>query len=333
MYVFNPIENVIRKRQKTRREIRRLRDYVIRLESQKNTHGAQIVDLKSRSMENNIIISGLEEKVTERRASDNLPNIIRNLFFTELEMKDADADNLQINKLFRMGDFDPRRKYLRPVCVQFYDKSHKDLVMSRVKILKNKRSPIRIAQQQPDETREKRKQLYQVQKQYTDRNIETKIKGDKLIFTQSNSIYRDKVGARPTADEVITCDDVTKEVFPGKSMEDNGNRFIAHSSAVDSYKQVRRSIVEIMRVDGVPSATHNVYAYRFVSSDGTIHEGYDDDGEHGAGRQLLRTLADNDVKNALVVVLRWYGSKIGPRRFANNIETGLSAAKKLPVSV
>lgn len=94
------------------REIRRLRDYVIRLESQKNTHGAQIVDLKSRSMENNIIISGLEEKVTERRASDNLPNIIRNLFFTELEMKDADADNLQINKLFRMGDFDPRRKYL-----------------------------------------------------------------------------------------------------------------------------------------------------------------------------------------------------------------------------
>lgn len=109
-------------------------------------------------MENNIIISGLEEKVTERRASENLPNVIRNLFITELEMKDADADILQINKLFRMGDFDPRRIYPRPVCVRFYDKSHKDLVMSRVKILKNKRSPIRIAQQQADEIREKRKQ-------------------------------------------------------------------------------------------------------------------------------------------------------------------------------
>lgn len=87
-------------------------------------------------------------------------------------------------------------------------------------------------------------------------------------------------------------------------MEDNGNRFIAHSSAVDTYKQVRRSIVEIMRVDGVPSATHNVYAYRFVSPDGTIHEGYDDNGEHVAGRQQLRTLPDNEVKNALVVVFR-----------------------------
>lgn len=47
---------------------------------------------------------------------------------------------------------------------------------------------------------------------------------------------------------------------------------------------------------------HNVYTYRFVSSYGTIHEGFDDDGEHGAGKQLLRTLTDNEIKNVLVVV-------------------------------
>lgn len=87
-----------------------------------------------------------------------------------------------------------------------------------------------------------------------------------------------------------------------------GSSHIPHS--VDSYKQVRRSIIEIMRIDGVQGATHNVYAYRFVISDGTIHEGFDDDGEHDAGRQLLRTLPDNEEKNALVVVSRWYGSKI-----------------------
>lgn len=73
-----------------------------------------------------------------------------------------------------------------------------------------------------------------MQKQIADRNIDTKIKGEKLIFTQSNSIYRYKVGTRPTADEVITFDDVTKEEFPEKSMVDNGNRFIAHSTAVYS---------------------------------------------------------------------------------------------------
>lgn len=51
-----------------------------------------------------------------------------------------------------------------------------------------------------------------------------------------------------------------------------------------------------MRIDGVASATNNVYAYRIVISDGTIHEGFDGNGEHGAGRQLLRTLTDNEIK-------------------------------------
>lgn len=58
---------------------------------------------------------------------------------------------------------------------------------------------------------------------------------------------RNRVGARSTAYEVITCDDITKEVFPGKSMEDNGDRFIAHSTTVYFYEQIRRTKVEIMK--------------------------------------------------------------------------------------
>lgn len=64
-------------------------------------------------MEKNIIISRLEYKVAEIRASKNLHNVIRNLFITELEMMDADSDNLQINKLFHNGDFDPRKKIFK----------------------------------------------------------------------------------------------------------------------------------------------------------------------------------------------------------------------------
>ncbi|XP_062592440.1 uncharacterized protein LOC134253871 [Saccostrea cucullata] len=147
----------------------------------------------------------------------------------------------------------------------------------------------------------------------------------KLIFTQSNSIYREKVGSLPTADEVISSDAVKITVNPGKSIEDNGNRFMAHSTQVDSYKQIKRSLVEIMRIETVPSASHNVYAYRFTSSDGIIHEGSNDDGEHGAGRLLLKMLAENEVNNVLVVVSRWHGNNIGPRRFSHIKEAGLSA--------
>ena len=96
---------------------------------------------------------------------------------------------------------------------------------------------------------------------------------------------------------------------------------------MDSFKTVRKSLLEIMRLDSIPSASHNVYAYRFTSTDGTTHKGSDDDGEHGAGRSLLNTLRDNEIENSLVVVSRWFGEKIGPRRFTHIKTVGLSAAK------
>ncbi|XP_062569456.1 uncharacterized protein LOC134231515 [Saccostrea cucullata] len=288
---------------KMERELNRLKDYVVKLEYRVNTQNSQIIDLKSRSMENNIIISGLEEKGPERKSPENLANILRNVFISEMEMEEATVNELRINKLFRMGEYDVQRKFPRPICVQFSDKTQKDL------------------------------QLYEVQKKYAERSIESKIKGDKLVFTQSNSVYREKVGPLPTADEVITDDVVNTAVSTGKSIEDNGNRFIAHATQVDSYKQIKKSLVDIMRVETVPSASHNIYAYRFSSSDGVVHEGSNDDGEHGAGRLLLKTLADNEINNALVVVSRWHGNNIGPRRFSHIKEAGLGAAKKLPVSV
>jgi hypothetical protein len=45
-------------------------------------------------------------------------------------------------------------------------------------------------------------------KKSSERQIEIKVKVDKLFFTQSNSVYRDKVGSRPKADGVITSDQV-----------------------------------------------------------------------------------------------------------------------------
>lgn len=91
--------------------------------------------------------------------------------------------------------------------------------------------------------------------------------------------------------------------------------------------------MEVMRINTISSASHNIYAYRFTSPDGSTHEGSDDDGEFGAGRALLKTLIDNEVTNALVVVSRWYGSKIGPRRFTHINDAGMSAVKNMQVPV
>lgn len=47
-----------------------------------------------------------------------------------------------------------------------------------------------------------------------------------------------------------------------------------------------------MRINGVQSATYMIYAYRFVSTNRTNYKGFD----NGKGRQLPRTLADDEVK-------------------------------------
>ena len=324
------ITEVDQKQKKMEREMAMLRDYVVRLESQVNTQNSQILELQSRSMENNVIVNGVEEKAPEKTNPEKLPLILKNVFIQDMGIDETVVNNLRIEKLHRMGSFDSRRKFPRPILIQFADKQSKDTVMKNIKVLKENKSSVRVAQQLPEEMCEKRKQLYNIQQKYAERNIDTRIKGDKLVFTKSNSVYRDKLGPRPTADEVISGEEVKTVFSAGNSVEDNGNRFTGHATDATSYKQVRRSLVEVMRLEGVPSATHNVYAYRFEGQDGAIHEGSNDDGEHGAGRQLLRTLVDNEIKNALVVVSRWYsGNKLGPRRFTHICDVGLSAVKNL----
>eukprot|EP00105_Crassostrea_gigas_P021833 XP_011441123.1 PREDICTED: protein IMPACT homolog [Crassostrea gigas] len=132
-------------------------------------------------------------------------------------------------------------------------------------------------------------------------NIDTKLKGNKLIFTGGVSVYKEKIGT-PTAEEVISGKSVNIPVCSGNQVEDNGNRFSSHAITVESYRKVRESVIEILRLPNVVSASHNVLAYRFASKDGTIHEGSDNDGEYGAGRALLSTFDENGIQNALVVV-------------------------------
>nr|XP_034322644.1 protein IMPACT homolog [Crassostrea gigas] len=208
-------------------------------------------------------------------------------------MDKESVGSMHIKALYRMGDRDARRKFPRPVCIQFADKIYKDMMMWKIPVLRSKKSPIRIASHQPEELREKRRKLFDIQQKYAAKNVDTKIKGDKLVFTKSGNIYRDKLGQRLSADEVISGEEIKSPI------------------------------------SAVSSASHNVFAYRFKSNDGTIHEGADDDGEHGAGRALLRSLVDNEHLNVTVVVSRWYGSKIGARRFVHIKDVGLSAVKNI----
>uniref|UniRef100_K1QI45 IMPACT-like protein n=1 Tax=Magallana gigas TaxID=29159 RepID=K1QI45_MAGGI len=142
-----------------------------------------------------------------------------------------------------------------------------------------------------------RKKLFEIQKKYKTKKIDTKLKGNKLVFTGSGSVCKETIG---TGEEVIAGDSVNIPVCSDNQVEDNGNRFSSHAITVDSYRKVRESVIEILRLPNVVSASHNVIAYRFTSKDGTIHDGSDDGGEYGAGRALLSTFDEHGIQNALV---------------------------------
>ena len=65
---------------------------------------------------------------------------------------------------------------------------------------------------------------------------------------------------------------------------------------------------QLILLPDAPSVTHIMYAYKLQDK-----IGYDEDGEYGAHKHLLKALRQHD--NTLVAVLRWSGPHMGPKRF------------------
>lgn len=80
--------NCRKNRKKTERELSRMKDYVVRLaiEYCVKTQNDQITELKARSMEDNIIVSGVEEMRSEMSKPENLAKIISNVFSSEMNI-------------------------------------------------------------------------------------------------------------------------------------------------------------------------------------------------------------------------------------------------------
>lgn len=106
------------------------------------------------------------------------------------------------------------------------------------------------------------------------------------LFSRIVTMYRNKVGLKPTTEEIITADEVKTAYSSG-----NGNWFVGHSVPADPSSR--------------PEDQLSIYQPRW-----SLKEGLDDDGEHGSERSLLKALTDNEITNALIVVSKWFVGKI-----------------------
>lgn len=113
----------------------------------------------------------------------------------------------------------------------------------------------------------------------------------------------------------INCPDITH----GEVIMDRKSSFQGHAAEVHSLEDVNAVLTKLKKNKKVQHATHNMYAYRIErkTSKGTsMLQDCDDDGETHAGGRMLHLLQILDMKNALVVVSRWYGGiQLGPDRF------------------
>ena len=294
-----------------RKEMQVMKSIIINLDRRVTQQENEIVDLRGRSMRDNILIHNLKEEENE-----NLDTKVIGLIKAHMNL---DVEFIRIHRNGPKHPGNPKPRIITGKLKNYNDKEHILQVMRQLREDKNSSLPFTITPQTPQQIHENKKKTQDLNYKYRTDKVMTKITGNKLVFPNGN-VYRDKV-QEPRAEDLLTMkeeevkklEDIT--VYATESVSEGGNSFKAIASQVSSYAQVRNFYRRVLRDPEYASANHNILVYRFTGSEGLVHDGYQDNGEYGAGRRILKELCDQNVSNAVVIVSRINGKHLGPRRF------------------
>nr|XP_022333002.1 uncharacterized protein LOC111130341 [Crassostrea virginica] len=307
-----------------RQELELLKSVVIRMDRKVSEQEKEITELKGRSMRDNLLIHRFAEK-----ANENL------MVEVPIEIKKVYGIDVRFVRIHRMG---PMRNGKIPRIIvgklEKYEMKEDVLQSQRQLRQQQQETPFHVSPQYPSSLVENRKHLSELQKKYTEQKVETKIKGNKLVFKNGN-VYKDKVLV-PRAEDVLLALDEEKEalghieVVTSEEKREKGNRFIANAAEAKTYGDVRKVYKKICSIPIHAQASHRILVYRFTDKDGKLIDGYMDDGEYGAGRNLLKHLEERRLNNVVCVVTRWYGGEhLGGMRFELMKDVATEAAQKL----
>ncbi|XP_078318203.1 uncharacterized protein LOC111113877 [Crassostrea virginica] len=287
-----------------RKEPQVRKSVVINLDRRVSQQESEITDLKGRSMRDNILIHGLEEEENED-LSKRVPMLIKE----HLQLDDVGFIRIHRNGPRFQGSTRPRS-----ITGKLKNPSDKNRVLNAIRqkreTSRQSDMPFFITPQTPLQVNETKKKLQEMNTKYREENVKTKIIGNKLVFPNGN-VYRDRVQP-PRAEDILTMDEEEIERL--------------EETVVVKGEEITQ---EVLRDPEYACANHNILAYRFKDVEGRVHDGYCDNGEYGAGRRMLKALADQGILNAAVIVSRRLGKHLGPRRFEIMNKLALSAAAKL----
>lgn len=137
------------------------------------------------------------------------------------------------------------------------------------------------------------------------------------VFSQTHpSLEHQSPSAVNTSERVVPVSSRMQVFSSENELVDRKSMFVAHVAAINDKDQVEQVMNQLLEVPRIAKATHNIMAYRYTTSDGILHQDYDDDGESAAGGRLMHMMQVCDCMNVVCVVSRWFGGvQLGADRF------------------
>lgn len=269
------------------------------------------VDIISRSMSDNILVTGCPEK-NSNPETDLMQFIKKNI---GVEMK-----NSSIMKAHRTGP--SRENGPRTLVAKLEPKTKDEILKKSSTELVNKKG-LYINQQKPEALVEKSKQLRFRLKQTKIRHQDVHPAPEVKIY--NGEVYCNKQRVRnkthcPSTKEILglTHDDraALKKMKFHKSngIIDDGSTFVGYSRKVNNFDEVRRAYQAIKLQ--VADADDIMCSFNVKDSYGYPVLEYHDDAEHGGGSRILSAIQEAKAENTVVFVSRhFYGKHIGKKRF------------------
>jgi hypothetical protein len=263
----------------------------------------KILDLTSRSMRENLVFKNVQETKGE-----NLDHKLRDIFKTKLKIPEAEVRGIVIERVHRIGK--PSTARSRNIVAKLSPLS-KSKVMVHLKNL-SRDDDVKITEQFPPEINARRNKLWP-------QFIEAKESGKKAKFNVDKLVVDNKI-ISPPQDKVTDINlDVTKRSMELKPKHTgitsvDRSHFQGHIVPIQSSDDVIPAIQALCQDQRVAGSMHLMYAYR-IGGENHYISNYDEDGEWGAGRELMSVLDQSGSFNHLVAVTRWYaGRNLGPTR-------------------
>ena len=268
---------------------------LIRAEAKIERQRCEIVDLRARSMRDNIIIKTSGTEYKERRDEDTA-SVVQT--FLAKEMKVPYTEKIAIPRAHRMGKAMDGKNRMMIAKIAFDDDLKR--IFANADALKN--TNFQISKQIPQEVEERRQFGWAVRKKARSEGRFARFDGGRLVFDSEIVTKYDPV-ALPACSYMTGGPTKSRPIFQvSDSHTVAGHRFQCWLASADSLQSVRDAYDAMIITKNAANADHIPYAFRFHGEEGGTEENFESDGDHGAGLHALKVMKLKGMNDMSVFV-------------------------------